>query len=143
MASNHGLEIAGAKVQVLVSSRETVGRYTICRIDAEGPASAPLHAHSYEDGFFFVVEGETQFEIRGERIRAPKGTSLFIPRQTAYAFRCEGMARLLAIFNPGGMDLFLDDLAAAVRGGATPRRERLEQILEKHGITFEGEPQQA
>jgi quercetin dioxygenase-like cupin family protein len=57
MRESDRIEIAGAKVRVLVSSRQTAGRYTMCEIENAGPAAAPAHSHSYEDVCFFVLEG--------------------------------------------------------------------------------------
>jgi quercetin dioxygenase-like cupin family protein len=136
MPANDGLNIADCRVQVLVSSRTTGGRYTICQIETAGPDTTPSHAHAYEDGFFYVLEGELQFQIAGQTTNASAGTALFIPRRTAYRVSHEGpgTARLLAIAHPGGLDLFFQDLATAANTGLPFTPEKLAPILEKHGI---------
>ncbi len=134
MATTEGLNIAGARMQVLISSHDTGGRFTICEVATDGSSGLPLHAHSYEDGFFYILEGEFDFQIAGKAINAGPGVSLFIPRQTAYAFRSkDDQGRLLVFAHPGGLDLFLHDVKAVVQG-QQPLFEKLASVLEKHGI---------
>lgn len=136
MNSNQGWNIAGVKVRILVSSHETGGRYTICEVKTAGATCLPLHAHSYEDGFFYILEGDFQFQVRGEAIHKSAGSSLFIPRQTAYAFRGNGDGgRFLVFAHPGGLDLFFQDVVASLRG-EVPTLPRIAPLLEKHGIVL-------
>lgn len=135
MAAPEGLNIAGARVQVLVSSHDTGGRYTICEVEIAGGNGPPLHAHGYEDGFFYILEGEFDFQIAGKPITAGPGTSLFIPRQTAYAFRSKDKGRFLVFAHPGGLDLFFHDVKALAQG-RQPFFEKLAPVLEKHGIVI-------
>lgn len=136
MAATEGLNIAGARVQVLVSSHDTGGRYTICEVETAGSKGPPLHSHRYEDGFFYILEGEFDFQIAGNAATAGPGTSLFIPRQTAYAFRSKSdKARFLMLAHPGGLDLFFHDVKTVAQG-QQPLLERLAPVLEKHGIVI-------
>ena len=136
MAATEGLNIAGARVQVLVSSHDTGGRFTICEVATAGSSGVPLHAHSYEDGFFYILEGHFVFQIDGKAITASPGTSLFIPRQTAYAFRSKNdHGRFLVLAHPGGLDLFFHDVKAVAQG-QRPFLEKLAPVLEKHGIVI-------
>jgi quercetin dioxygenase-like cupin family protein len=136
MNANQAWNIAGVEVQVLVSSRETGGGYAICEVKMTSRTGPPLHAHSYEDGFFYILEGNFQFQVRGETIHKPAGSSLFIPRQTAYAFRGNGDGgRFLVFANPGGLDLFFQDVHTSLRG-ETPTLPGLAPLLEKHGIVL-------
>jgi quercetin dioxygenase-like cupin family protein len=137
---SEALRISDATVRVLVSSRESGGRYTICQIETHGSDGPPMHTHSYEDGFFYILEGDFHFQIREESQFAPAGTSLFIPRQTPYAFTTEGPGRFLLLSQPGGMDLFFQDVNAASRGKSNVDWTKLTSILEKHGITLAKEP---
>ncbi len=138
MVETAAMDIAGAKVQVLLSSRETTGRYTICQVEATGPVGAPLHMHRYEDGFFYILDGTFEFEVGGEIIPAPPGTSFFIRREASYALRNvgPGRGRLLIAAHPGGMDLLFRDLATAQSNGSASGLKTVGPILEKHGIVI-------
>jgi quercetin dioxygenase-like cupin family protein len=125
MRDRSGIDIPGARVRVLVSSRDTGGRYAICQIETAGLADAPGHSHSYEDVCFFVAEGEFWFTVGGDPVDACRGASIFVPRHTAYQVR--GQGSLLMLGFPGGVDLLLQDLVVATARSMT-------EILEKHGI---------
>lgn len=130
MRESDGIEIAGAKVRVLVSSRETAGRYTMCEIENAGPAAAPAHSHLYEDVCFFVLEGHFCFELSEGTVAAPRGTTLFVPRGVSYRVNSEGRGRLLLLAFPGGADLLFHDLAVALDGHSGA----VAAVFEKHGI---------
>jgi mannose-6-phosphate isomerase-like protein (cupin superfamily) len=136
VAENDRWKIAGAEVNVLLSSRTTAGRFTISEIQNSGESGLPLHTHHYEDGFFFVLEGDFQFQLGKETLAAPAGTSIFIPRETAYAFRNRGpgTGRLLVLSAPGGLDLFIRDVGELTRRASRLDWRQLLPILEKHGI---------
>jgi quercetin dioxygenase-like cupin family protein len=136
MNANRAWNIAGVKVQVLVSSHDTAGRYTICEVKTTTRTGPPLHAHSYEDGFFYILEGRFQFQVRGELMRKSAGSSLFIPRQTAYSFQgSDEGGRFLVFAQPGGLDLFFQDVHTSLRG-ETPTLPKVAPLLEKHGIVL-------
>src|SRR5581483_7425661 len=117
-------------VQALVSSRQTEGRFAVCRITAIGPCSIPEHAHRYESLCFYVEEGEFRFDLGGRSVAALPGTVMFVPSLTVWKLSHESTAagRLLLIASPGGLDLLFHDLAAAQAGALGP-------IFEKHGIS--------
>ena len=141
MNVNRGWNIAGVKVQVLVSSHDTGGRYTICEVKTTGTTGLPLLAHLYEDGFFYILEGGFRFQVRGETIHASAGSSLFIPRQTAYTFRGNGdQGRFLVFAQPGGLDLFFKEVHTSLRG-ETPNLPKVAPLLEKHGIVVFPSPE--
>jgi quercetin dioxygenase-like cupin family protein len=114
------------QVDVLLSSHDTGGRYAICRIAAAGAARSPKYTHAWEDMYFYVLSGRVWFEIGEREVAADEGASVFIPRQTPRALRCEGAAQVVVISHPGGVDLFFDDLSRRPAADTA--------ILDKHGI---------
>ena len=138
LAENNTWKIGSTHVQVLVSSHSTAGCYTICRVEAAGGDDVPLHTHHYEDQFFYILEGEFQFEINGEIMLATPGTSLFIPpRNRPYVSQPRrDMGKFLVVAVPGGMDLFMRDLGESMCRHPLPSAGQLAPILEKHGISL-------
>lgn len=130
------LKIANALVRILVPSRATAGLYTICEAELKGDGGVPRHSHTYEDLFFYVVQGEFEVEMDQCTMRACHGASVFIPRQTPYSLRAVSSepGRLLVFAQPGGLDLLFRDAATPRRGSAPGA------ILEKHGILPLPEP---
>jgi mannose-6-phosphate isomerase-like protein (cupin superfamily) len=126
----------GTVVRVLVSSRETEGRYTICEMRTTGRIVLAAHLNLYEDRWYQVLTGHYQFDLGHQVIAGGPGTAVFIPRETILKVTSatEGAGSLLIVAHPGGLDLFFGDAQAAQRTGADP--ELLRKVLEKHGITF-------
>ncbi|HEU5021030.1 MAG TPA: cupin domain-containing protein [Bryobacteraceae bacterium] len=121
------MKLAGdVQVEVLLSSRDTGGRYAICRIAASASARSPKYTHAWEDMYFYVLSGRVWFEIGEREVAAEPGAGVFIPRHTPRALRCDGAARVLVISHPGGVDLFFEDLSRRSAADAS--------ILDKHGI---------
>ncbi|MGB0120959.1 MAG: cupin domain-containing protein, partial [Solirubrobacterales bacterium] len=49
-------------------------------------AGSPLHVHTREDEWFYVIEGELTFWVGGEVINDPAGSFVFGPRDIAHTF---------------------------------------------------------
>ena len=70
------ISIVGDTYTVLISGRDTGGRY--CLIDMLVPTGGgpPPHRHDFEE-MFSIVEGEIEFTFRGHRKHPCQRTSLF------------------------------------------------------------------
>ena len=137
MDSKQQLRIAGAQVQILVSSSEAAGLFTIFQIEMAAGKGIPEHAHEYEDVFLYVLGGKFQMRINGAQLAASAGTSLFIARQTPYSLRCvaaDEPGRILVFAQPGGLDLLVRDAALTAGGRIGLTRAEVEALAEKHGI---------
>jgi quercetin dioxygenase-like cupin family protein len=71
----------------LASSRQTGGVYTLHEIRVAPNNGPPPHIHPREDEFFFVLEGEVEFQIGDETITARPGTFIQGPRGIAHSFK--------------------------------------------------------
>jgi quercetin dioxygenase-like cupin family protein len=65
----------------------------------------PLHIHSREDEWFYLLEGEVTFHVGGENYRATPGAFVSFPCGIAHTFTVESpKARFLVINTPGGFE---------------------------------------
>ena len=74
----------------------------------------PLHLHPHQEEYFYVMEGEVQFQLGDRRVRLGAGDSVLGPRGIPHTFAAvEGKpGRLLIAFSPAGkMEQFLRDTA--------------------------------
>jgi len=74
----------------------------------------PLHLHLHQEEYFYVVEGEVNFQIGDSRKRLKPGDSILGPRGVPHTFAATGESpgRLLIAFTPAGkMEQFLRDTA--------------------------------
>ena len=78
-----------------------------------GPAR---HLHYDQDEWFYVLEGEFQFEVGAERFRLQPGDSLLAPRRVPHVWAFVGEARgriLVAFFPAGKMEAFFREVTKA------------------------------
>jgi quercetin dioxygenase-like cupin family protein len=74
----------------------------------------PLHLHPHQEEYFFVMEGDVQFQLGDQRMRLSAGDSVLGPRGIPHTFAAvEGKpGRMLIAFSPAGkMEQFLRDTA--------------------------------
>ena len=76
----------GAHVSVKASSETTAGRVDVIEHLAPRGAGSPLHVHTREDEWFYVIEGALTFWVGGQVIDAPAGSFVYGPRGIAHTF---------------------------------------------------------
>jgi mannose-6-phosphate isomerase-like protein (cupin superfamily) len=96
------------------------GRFSLVEhpIVARGMA-APLHRHSREDEYSFILEGRWGFWQAGDVVFAEPGDLVYKPRDVWHTFwnATDAPARLLEIISPAGFDQFFIELAGLVGSG--------------------------
>jgi quercetin dioxygenase-like cupin family protein len=94
---------------------------------------APLHRHSREDEYSYVLEGRVGAIVGDEEVIAEAGSLLFKPRDQWHTFwnAGEAPARILAIFSPGGFEQFFRDIAA-LDGEPTP--DAIVEVASRYGV---------
>jgi|SRR5579883_1727079 len=100
-----------------------------------GPAR---HLHYEQDEWFYVLEGEFQFEVGAQRFRLQAGESLLAPRRIphVWAFVGEARGRILIAFLPAGkMEAFF---RAVTRANAMPPQDP--ELWRAHGMELLGPP---
>ena len=113
--------------------------------------AAPLHKHSREDEYSFVLEGRMGAQLGDEVVYAEVGDFAFKPRDQWHTFWNAGdePCRILEIISPGGFEHFFDELGAIVaapdfdpsqlgelgaRYGLELQPDSLPRLCEEHGL---------
>jgi mannose-6-phosphate isomerase-like protein (cupin superfamily) len=165
--------VAGAKIVTPDNGREgflgSIGvRFIIDGIDAaerfslvEHPMSpralaAPLHLHTREDEYSFVLEGRMGALLGDDVVEAGPGDLVFKPRNQWHTFWNAGdePCRILEIIAPAGFERFFQELVAMggvlqadpqevaklnERYGLAMRPETVPDLVERFGLRL-GEP---
>jgi quercetin dioxygenase-like cupin family protein len=101
------ISVAGGTYTILVTGKDTGGRY--CLIDMLIPPGGgpPPHRHDFEE-MFTILDGEIEFSFRGEPRRAGAGSTVNIPANAPHAFKnmSDKPARLLCMCLPAGQEEF-------------------------------------
>ncbi|GAA1921584.1 hypothetical protein GCM10009837_53600 [Streptomyces durmitorensis] len=136
----------------LIDSREQGGRFAL--VEHRLPPrvlAAPVHKHSREDEFSFILEGSVGARFGAEEVLAGPGDLVFKPRDEWHTFWNAGdtPARLLEIISPGGLEeLFRwfdqqsEELSPEVIQrkaglyGCSTDMEATMALVTKHGLIF-------
>lgn len=75
-----------------------------------GPV-APRHVHSNEDEVFQVLEGEFEFLLGDDVVRATPGAFIYSPKGQLHSFTNvgDGPGRVMILFSPAGIEGFFEE----------------------------------
>jgi mannose-6-phosphate isomerase-like protein (cupin superfamily) len=97
--------------------------------------AAPLHRHTKEDEYSFVIEGRMGALLGDDVVFAEAGDLAFKPREQWHTFWNAGdeECRILEIISPGGFEHYFDEIGA-ILAGAEFDPERLAAMAETYGL---------
>jgi mannose-6-phosphate isomerase-like protein (cupin superfamily) len=116
--------------------------------------AAPLHRHSREDEYSFVLEGRVGALLGDEVLYGDVGDLIYKPRDQWHTFWNVGdePARILEIISPAGFERYFEELtelladagppdpaqvvALAARYGLELDFESLPRLIEEYGVSF-------
>ena len=138
----------GSHTSVKASAETTAGRVAVIEHLSPRGSGSPLHIHSREDEWFYVIEGELTFWVGGQVIDAPTGSFVYGPRGIPHTFLVSSeIARFLLVTEPGGFSGFLRTLAepadaVVIPPPATepPDVAAMSQVAADYGIEILGPP---
>ena len=131
------LDFLGAPAWIKASGETTDGRVAVIEC-VDGPRDgSPLHRHTREDEWFYVLEGQLTLWVGGETITAPQGSVAFAPNDVPHTFVVSSPepARYLMVVQPAGFEHF-------VRAASQPGVEMndLDGIAADYGLEILGPP---
>ncbi|HVS50538.1 MAG TPA: cupin domain-containing protein [Candidatus Dormibacteraeota bacterium] len=147
-------KLGGIGVRFMVGGAESGGGFALVEHPMEPRAlAAPMHRHSREDEYSFVLEGRVGADLGGEIVYGEVGDLIFKPRGQWHTFwnAGDGPARILEIISPAGFEKFFDTMSeAAGRGELDPPSmvalaaeygtevdlNSVPRLLAAHGLTF-------
>ncbi len=98
----------GVLATIKSSAETTGGAVAVIEHLAPRGAGSPLHVHSREDEWFYVIEGELTLWVGGETIVAPAGSFVFGPKGIPHTFMVSSPeARFLLVAEPAGFEKFM------------------------------------
>lgn len=100
-------EMKGITLNVLdlkVSSEDTDGAIAVFEQTGFTPKGGPpLHVHQYQDEFFFIIEGEYQFQVGDDKYQMKAGDTIFLPKKIKHAFiQLSEKGKVIVSFIPAG-----------------------------------------
>jgi mannose-6-phosphate isomerase-like protein (cupin superfamily) len=144
-------------VRFLIDGHEADGRFSLVEHPMSPRAlAAPLHLHTREDEYSFVLEGRMGALLGDDVVEAGPGDVVFKPRNQWHTFWNAGdePCRILEIISPAGFEEFFRELdamggainadpdeltALGARYGHYFKPESVPDLLERFGLQI-GEP---
>jgi quercetin dioxygenase-like cupin family protein len=149
-------EVAGAPEfrtdRFMIDGPETAGRLSVVEHTlAPHVLAGPLHYHSREDEYSYVLEGRLGALLGDQEVIAEAGDLVFKPRGQWHTFWNPGdtQTRILELITPAGLEDLFRELGApgvemdpaslpalAARYGCQVDFQGTGAILERHGLRF-------
>jgi len=127
-------------VDLKISGKDTDGALAIFEqtsVTARG--RTPLHVHSSQDEFCFIVEGDFFFKVGPDEFSLGPGDSIFLPRKTPHGWaQVSKKGRMTITFQPAGkMEEFFLAVSSLKR---TPAATELAQLFINAEMKIVGPP---
>jgi quercetin dioxygenase-like cupin family protein len=138
----------GALATVKAATETTGGGVAVIEHLAPRGHGSPLHIHTREDEWFYVLEGELTFWVDGEVSVAPAGSFVYGPKGLAHTFVVSSeVARFLLVTEPAGFEGFTRALGQPAErreipppATEPPDVEALARLAETFGLQIVGPP---
>jgi mannose-6-phosphate isomerase-like protein (cupin superfamily) len=101
--------------------------------------AAPLHRHSREDEYSYVLEGRMGALLGDDVLEAGPGDLVFKPRGEWHTFWNAGEepARILEIIAPAGFERFFDEMIEIGGGRAPADPEAMGALLQRYELEMD------
>ncbi len=113
--SLHHLGVVGDTYTILLSGKDTAGKYTLIDMHIPPGGGPPPHRHDFEE-MFTILEGEVELSFRGQNLVAKAGETVNVPANAPHSFRnaSGGSVRLLCLCAPPGQEEFFTAVGVPV-----------------------------
>jgi mannose-6-phosphate isomerase-like protein (cupin superfamily) len=126
-------------VRFMIDGAETAERLSLVEHPLPPRAlAAPLHKHTREDEYSFILEGRMGALLGDEVLEAGPGDLVFKPRDQWHTFWNAGdePCRILEIIAPAGFERFFEELVD-MGGVAAVEPEALEELNDRYGLLMD------
>ena len=128
-ADNRGITLRGRPMAFLVTGEDT--KHT-SMFDWTIPAgfATGRHVHRVQEETFYMLEGECEWHVGGDVVRATAGTFLFIPPGVPHNITnvSDKPARVLMTVSPPGHEHYFEELAKLTAQGGAPDAKAIGEL---------------
>jgi mannose-6-phosphate isomerase-like protein (cupin superfamily) len=124
-------------VRFMVAGGETGGGFSLVEHPMPPRAlAAPLHRHTHEDEYSFVLEGRVGALLGDEVVYGEVGDLIFKPRAQWHTFWNDGdePARILEIISPAGFERYFEEMVDLLERPGPPDPSELGTVAARYGL---------
>jgi mannose-6-phosphate isomerase-like protein (cupin superfamily) len=120
-------------VRFMIGGSESAGGFSPRKL------AAPLHRHSREDEYSFVLEGRVGALLGDEVVYGQAGDLIFKPRGQWHTFWNAGdsPARILEIISPAGFERYFEELLELLPKAGPPDPNAIAALAARYGLELD------
>ena len=140
-ADSRWLSLGPISARILIPADATGGAFGFVESPIEaGVLASPIHVHTKEDGWWYVLEGSFAAQIGEETVTAEPGALVRAPRGTPHTYWNPGprKARYLEMFAPGGLERYFEQIATLLAADP-PDIQKILELPAEYGLELDWE----
>lgn len=134
----------GHLMSLLVTSKDTGGRYALLRATERRGLEPPPHTHTKEDETFLILEGEVVYTVGKQNFHAKRGDVMYLPKNIQHSFKIQTeKLETLILLTPGGLENYFvemskpaEELELPPLPSGPPEITKLIATASKYGVKF-------
>jgi mannose-6-phosphate isomerase-like protein (cupin superfamily) len=132
----HPLRLGDVQMAVKEDGTHTRGTLGLAEFEVapQGLHTPPPHIHRAHEEGFYVLEGELEFQVGTETVRAGPGTFVMVPIGVPHTFRnpTGKPARFLATLTPPRYLDYFEELSQLYQATAPPSRQQIADLMARY-----------
>ncbi len=126
--------VGDSRITIKVRSADTGEKYEILESTLPPGFDSPPHVHRRMEQAFYVLEGEVEFKLDAQTVRARAGALVRVPTGVSHAFSnpTRVWGKMLQVHTGGALEKMFEELAQAFPPGTPIDRERLGAIMHRY-----------
>lgn len=135
------IDLAGVGIRFLLDAERTGGGFSLVEHPiAPRTLGSPIHTHSREDEYSFMLEGRIGVLIGEDVFEATPGDLVLKPRGVPHAFwnATDEPARFLEVISPAGFERYFAEAEPLFSNGE-PDMEGFAALSERYGLEMDFE----
>ena len=135
------MSLGPISARILIPAGSTGGAFGLIESPIEaGVLASPIHVHTKEDGWWYVLEGSFAAQIGNDIVTAGPGAMVRAPRGTPHTYwnPGPGKARYLEMFAPGGLERYFEQIATLLEADP-PDIETILELPAEYGLELDWE----
>jgi mannose-6-phosphate isomerase-like protein (cupin superfamily) len=120
-----------------LTGAQTAGAFYLCEAVFAAESGSPLHIHHYEDEVIQVLEGAIEIRLDHEKLHAPVGGIVHLPKKIPHALQnpLKTPLRIIVCAIPGGLENYFEEVEAALQNDSLDVETHI-RISAKYGLEW-------
>lgn len=141
---NNSYWYIGHLMSLLISSKQTGGKYALLRATERRGLEPPPHTHTKEDETFLILEGEATYTVGNKTFNAKVGDVMFLPKNIQHSFKIQTETlETLMLLTPAGFENYFIEMSEPAKEVQLPPMPqgppdiaKLIATASKYGVMF-------